>query len=537
MSISKKIWAMVGLSLLTCALVSGFGALGLWHLNSSLKHVTAESVPDLLRVSDMRMAYLGLIPKVYALATSAEETQRNALDKKVKDDIARLIEQINAYSERVTDAKDKEVLDQAKLALVSFVGKLRQVSSLAGIGEAQMALEVIERDVDPLHQRLSQDFDRLVANHTDDLKEDAAAGEATYARTLLVTALVALAGLAIVGGCGVVLGRSIVRPLSAMQQAIARTAGELDFTQSVPVAASDEIGRALQAYNALLGALRASFAEIQGAAQRLAGATDEVDRSAREIADNSSLQNDAAAEMAAAIEQLTVSISLVAGQAQEASLTTQKARAEAEQGAEIILATVAGIQTISGSVRHAAQRIEAVNADSENILSVAGMIREIAEQTNLLALNAAIEAARAGEQGRGFAVVADEVKKLAERTAQSTQEISAILAQMQGSARQAVDGMALAVREVEVEVERAQRAGGSIEQIRLGAGAMVATMEEISGAVREQSTASTSISQRIEQIAQMVERNSDSARTTAGAVSHMSAMGREIAQTLSAYRV
>ena len=97
--------------------------------------------------------------------------------------------------------------------------------------------------------------------------------------------------------------------------------------------------------------------------------------------------------------------------------------------------------------------------------------------------------------------------------------------------------MALAVREVEVEVERAQRAGNSIEQIRQGAGQMVGTMEEISGAVREQSTASTSISQRIEQIAQMVERNSESARSTAEAVSRMSGMGREIAKTLSAYRV
>lgn len=537
MSISKKIWAMVGLSLLTCALVSGFGALGLRHLNVSLLHVTTQSVPGLLQVNDMRTAYLGLIPKVYALATAADEAQRNTLDKTVKEEIARLVDRINAYSERITDVNDKAVLDEAKMALVSFVGKLRQISSLAGIGESQMALEVIQRDVDPLHQRLSKDFDRLVANHIDDVKEDAAVGEATYSRTLLVTALVALAGLAVLGVCGGLLGRSIARPLAAMQQAIARTAGELDFTQAVRVTANDEIGRALHAYNALLSSLRESFADIQGAAQSLAGATDEVDRAAREIADNSSSQNDAAAEMAAAIEQLTVSISLVASQAHEASLTTQKAQSQAEQGAEIILSTVAGIQTIAGSVRHAAERIEAVNSDSENILSVAGMIREIAEQTNLLALNAAIEAARAGEQGRGFAVVADEVRKLAERTAQSTQEISGILGKMQGSARQAVEGMALAVREVEVEVERAQRAGNSIEQIRQGAGQMVGTMEEISGAVREQSTASTSISQRIEQIAQMVERNSESARSTAEAVSRMSGMGREIAKTLSAYRV
>lgn len=131
---------------------------------------------------EMRTAYLGLIPKVYALATATDEGQRNALDKTVKEEIGRLVDRINAYSERITDAKDKAVLDEAKMALVSFVGKLRQISSLAGIGESQMALEVIQRDVDPLHQQLSNDFDRLVANHIGDVKDDAATGEATLQR-------------------------------------------------------------------------------------------------------------------------------------------------------------------------------------------------------------------------------------------------------------------------------------------------------------------------------------------------------------------
>ena len=537
MNVSKKVWLLVGLALLTCALVSGFGTLGLRHLNNSLIDVTQRSVPNLLLVSEMRTLYLGMIPKVYARATAAEESQGRALDTAIQQDAERLIAKIQAYSEQVRDEGDRKSLDEAKMGLVGFLGKMRQIGALAEMGEAQMALDVIRNEVGPIHLRLSGDFDRLVAHTTEDVDVHTREGATTYTQTLWATLVGALVGVAVVGGCGALLGRSITSPLADMQHAIARTAGELDFTCSLPVNAQDEIGRALSAYNGLLERLRASFAEIQGVSQRLAGATHEVDAAAQEIAANSASQNDAATEMASAIEELTVSITLVANQAQEASLGTLRAQAEAEQGAEVVLATVSGIQTIAGSVRLAAQRIEAVNRDSENILSVAAIIREIAEQTNLLALNAAIEAARAGEQGRGFAVVADEVRKLAERTAQSTQEISAILGQMQGSARQAVEGMAEAMHEVETEVERAQCVGASIARIRQGAGEMVGTMEDISSAVREQSAASTAIAQRIEQIAQMIERNSGAARSSAESVTQMSEMGREIARSVSVYRV
>jgi methyl-accepting chemotaxis protein len=269
----------------------------------------------------------------------------------------------------------------------------------------------------------------------------------------------------------------------------------------------------------------------------MASVTTEVDKTSKEIAENSQLQSDASSGMAAAIEELTVSISMVATQAQDASVHTQESRVKADQGAEVILSTVSGIQTISDSVREASSRIDALRHDSESISSVANIIKEIADQTNLLALNAAIEAARAGEQGRGFAVVADEVRKLAERTSKSTQEISTLLAQMQGSAKQAVDTMAAAVREVDAGVENAKEAGRSINDIKEGSTTVVGAVEEISEAVREQSAASTSISQRIEQIAQMTERNTSAVGNTAEAVHHLTEMSKEIETALKAYKV
>jgi methyl-accepting chemotaxis protein len=269
----------------------------------------------------------------------------------------------------------------------------------------------------------------------------------------------------------------------------------------------------------------------------MASLTDEVDQTAREIADNSQTQGDAAGSMAAAIEQLTTSIAMVAGQAQDATRHTRTSRDQAEQGAGVILATVGGIEAIAAAVRQGSARIDALRADSESISAMANIIKEIADQTNLLALNAAIEAARAGEHGRGFAVVADEVRKLSERTASSTQEIASLLERMQDSARQAVASMAVAVREVDAGVDNATQAGQSIDSIKQGSDTVATAVEDISTAVREQNATSTAIAQRIEQIAQMTERNTAAAASAAQAVHRLNEMSREIAQALAAYKV
>lgn len=537
MLISKKIWLLVALAMATCAAVASFGLYGVKSVNSNMVEIAGKSMPALLRVSDMRASYLAMIPMVYERATTTDAEKGSAIDKLISSGNQSLIKKINEYAELTTDEAEKKTLDEAKMGLVTFVSRMNQVSALAASGDVELTLSIINRDVGPGHQRLSKAFDELVKLNTENVKTAATSAESAFTKTLTITISAAVIGVAVIGVLGFLLGRSITKPLDSMQRAIIRTATELDFTDAIKVRSNDEIGRTLQAYNELLAKLRSSFSEIQAASARMASITAEVDTTSKEIAENSLAQSDASSGMAAAIEELTVSISMVATQAQDASHHTQASRDKADQGAEVILSTVSGIQTISESVREASSRIDALRNDSESISSVANIIKEIADQTNLLALNAAIEAARAGEQGRGFAVVADEVRKLAERTSKSTQEISGLLTQMQGSAKKAVDTMAAAVREVDAGVENAQRAGQSIREIKEGSSTVVGAVEEISEAVREQSAASTSISQRIEQIAQMTERNTAAAESTSEAVHRMSDMSREIAQALTAYKV
>lgn len=349
--------------------------------------------------------------------------------------------------------------------------------------------------------------------------------------------LIAGAGVILIGGLGYYMWRSIVGPLVEVREAITQAADKLDFTASFKSESSDELSQILTAYDRLLARLRSSFTEIQNSTAQMLEMTEEVDRSSRKIARNSQIQSDASSNMAAAVEEMTVSITVVSQQAKDASELTKTSQGIADHSAGVILSTVSGIQTISESVREAATKIKALRDDCDSISSVANMIRDIADQTNLLALNAAIEAARAGEQGRGFAVVADEVRKLAERTAKSTHEITSLVTRMQESAKLAVEGMSSTERAVDEGVVNARQAGESIAQIKEGSTSTAAVVEDISGAIREQQVASTDIAKNIEQIAQMSEQNSSAASDSASAVGRISQVSREIALALSAYKV
>ncbi|PLK48688.1 methyl-accepting chemotaxis protein [Uliginosibacterium sp. TH139] len=537
MSIARKITLLVVIALLTCAAVIAVAVSGLSRVKTGVDDITATTLPAVMAAGDVRAMYLSLHAAAYDRALISDADAAKTADARMAELAEGIVKQINFYTEKAHEESEKKLLLDAKTGIAAYMARMNQVQNLAKMGEQQMALGIMQTQVGPIHKQLAEAFEALLKAKKEEADAVSQAASDAFSSTLAAVIPAALVGLLVIGVMGLFLGRSIVQPLAAMQAAIVRTAEALDFRDSIPVRSQDEIGRTLTAYNALLARLRSSFADVQQATRRMQQVAEQADSTAQDIARNSRVQSDASSSMASAIEELTVSISMVAGQAQEASQHTHASRASADQGGEVILATVGGIQKIASSVQLASERIGTLRNDSDSISSAANIIKEIADQTNLLALNAAIEAARAGEQGRGFAVVADEVRKLAERTANSTQEISILLSKMKDSALLAVDSMGQAVQEVAAGVEKARMAGESIQTIREGSGAVVGVVEEITEAVREQSSASTVIAQQIEQIAQMTERNSNAANEAASAVDQITAMSRDIARTLDAYKV
>jgi len=283
--------------------------------------------------------------------------------------------------------------------------------------------------------------------------------------------------------------------------------------------------------------LRRMIADIMHGSEQLSAASVQLLRASEEVARRSQLQSESASSMAAAVEEMTVSIDQVGENAREAHAISVQAGGLSDKGTQVIQNATSEMNNIALAVQSSSSIIEELGRQSDQITSIVKTIREIADQTNLLALNAAIEAARAGEQGRGFAVVADEVRKLAERTSRSTTEITGMVERIQHGTHNAVVSMEAGVKQAGQGVELAGQAGASITEIRDGARRVMAVVNNISEAIREQGTASGDIAKSIEYIARMSEESTKAVNETAEAARHLQQLSSTLSVSVSRFKL
>jgi len=336
-----------------------------------------------------------------------------------------------------------------------------------------------------------------------------------YRNNAVLLGGISAALLALLSLVGWQVGASVIRQLGGEPQdatAVMQRVASGDLTARLDSAPA---GSLLRSLGDMVGSLRQLVTEINEDANRLVSNAEEIASASDDVAKAAEQQSDATSAMAAAIEELTVSSNHISDSARETARDTTEAVTLSGQGTSRVEQASQAIQKISNTVSDASSRIRALEERAKQISSIANVIKDIAGQTNLLALNAAIEAARAGEQGRGFAVVADEVRKLAERTSSATTEIEQMIVGIQSDTVGAVEAMDAALPEVQEGVQLASSASESLQAIESGARRTLERVGEVADATQEQSAASTSIAQRVEQIANMVEETTDTIRGTA----------------------
>ncbi|MBG0843341.1 methyl-accepting chemotaxis protein [Ectopseudomonas toyotomiensis] len=317
---------------------------------------------------------------------------------------------------------------------------------------------------------------------------------------------------------------------------VARNVAQGRLDSDIERAGRDEIGVLLDAFATMQERLREMIGQIRAGAVQLVEAAQNISSASTQLSVSTQEQSQAASSMAATVEELTVSINHVADNANEAhGLSSDSGRQSAEGGA-VIQETLASMQRIADTVQGAAAQIAELGQHSDQISSIVNVIKEIADQTNLLALNAAIEAARAGEQGRGFAVVADEVRLLAQRTANSTQEITEMIKKIQLGTRSAVSNMEVGVQQVNGGVEQASQAGDAIVTIRQASASVVGVVDQISLALREQTVASQDVARNVERIAQMSMENSEAVADTSRTAQGLQQLALSLEKQVASFR-
>jgi len=545
MRIAQRLWLMVGVSTLLFVLAVVIGLQGLGGARASLKSVYEDSALMLHELSEFSI----LIKDNYAeILLGFQHDPTNQVHVLHDHPISLHIDAVknrrgeldaiwNVFISRPMPDDEKTLATEFAEKRKAWTEKLE--IALAALGANDFSPAVMEAFLKGGHeeaQAAEKAMSKLMDYQVEQAKHSFEAAERTYSNDLMIFGLLTVIGLFGVLAQAIFTIGHIKRALDGACKA-ADSIASGDLTKPLPPPGEDEIGELMAKIGVMRNTLHELIASITQNMKGLNQSAGELAGSAKSSARTTEMQAEAASSMAASVEQLSVSIDQVEEHAGEARSVTQAASVQSSEGGRIIHDAAAEMKHIAEAVNSTAGTIKELEGYSDQISSIVQVIKDIADQTNLLALNAAIEAARAGEQGRGFAVVADEVRKLAERTGNSTQEIGAMIGKIQQGTQRAVQEMEAGVRRVGDGVDLAHKAGDSVTGIRDSAQRTTQAVDDITLALKEQAVAARDIAQKVERIAQGSEENSAAVAQTAVSAQRLEQLAGELNKLASRFRV
>ncbi|WQG57387.1 methyl-accepting chemotaxis protein [Pseudomonas sp. RTB3] len=464
LNIARRAFVCFGLITLLLFSFAGFSYVQIGHLRSAEQDIETNSLPSIQVIDDIQIALLHIRLESIRMLSRATEEVRAASLNKVQEGLQTLTSRTEFYrTHLISGAQDQDQFEKTNQVMNSYIEGLNRVIALDTSNHEQAVAMANSEQM-----QLGNDYqEQLTLLREQNARQAAESGKEAgnvYDHSVSVLIAVLLAAAILTVMLATFFTRSIVRPMTSSLR-LAEDIAEGDLTHGLEVSGSDEASRLMNALNLMRENLRNTILEISGASAQLSTAAVEM-TAITENADRTLQQQNSEIEQAAtAVNEMSAAVEEVARNATSTSEAAQQSSLSADLGNTRVNETLIAMQNLTGLVESSSDQVKVLAGQAQDISKVLSVIRSIAEQTNLLALNAAIEAARAGEQGRGFAVVADEVRALAHRTQTSTEEIEHMITAIQVGSRAAVDSMSKSTSQVHNTRDTAEQAGQSLRQI------------------------------------------------------------------------
>ena len=537
LKIKTKLNILVVFASLLMVVIGAIGLVGINSSNSALSTVYNENLIRIIQLNEVRNNQNHIRAELLEAGMERDGFDILAHIDKVRSAMFKTETTLIEYVKHPMSADEKKMMEDFTTKRMNYGrdGVLPMLDLLQA-EKVEQAQKLSKDVVVPGFAKASDGIDGLIQLQVDDAKKE-------YERVEKLTKIIrvaAIASIAIGLTLSVILGFTITSSVNAGVHELAQTAAKLangDLTARVLWDSTDELGDVGRAFNQMAKEFSALISQVRQSADQVASAALLQASTSEKVSVISGNQTQQAGVAATSIDNLNVAVKEVAKKSLEVLSSATEASIMASDGQQVVNKAVLGIQQVATTVSESASLIAALGARSDQIGQIVSVIKDIAEQTNLLALNAAIEAARAGEQGRGFAVVADEVRKLAERTATATSEISGMISAIQTETGSAVSTMEKGSTQVKEGVALANQAGLSLQNINNSVKNVVEMIGQIADATRTQSDTTNEITQRVEHIAEMASANKISVDETTSASHDLQNLSTHLQQVVSKFKL
>ncbi|SFD90860.1 methyl-accepting chemotaxis protein [Thiohalospira halophila DSM 15071] len=512
----------------------------LQNLSEAIQSEESQPVTErrrrfLMELETLRYQWANVMNGVRAFLAFRGDSARQEIQLYM-DGTGSKLEDLEAYSDLYT-FEQEIALDEFRRLREEFANNLQEMLAIQGGDAWRTDVRILREELSPILERIDEQTQALVDNQQRRIESISGELRSEVAAVGGFVLIMVLIGL--IAGVGVAWfsGRAISRPLQKTAKAMNDVAqGEGDLSARLEVHSRDEVGELAQAFNAFTGRIQELVQRVAGAVDRLAATAQQTSEVAQRTDQGVQQQKSQTDQVATAMNEMATTVQEVSRNATQAAEAATEADGEAGNGRQVVGDSMEAIRKLADEVNSSAEVMQRLEQDSESIGSVLDVIRDIAEQTNLLALNAAIEAARAGEAGRGFAVVADEVRTLATRTHDSTQEIRETVEKLQNAAREAAGSMQETREGANNTVAKAGEAEASLGRITQSVSKINGMNDQIASSAEEQTAVAEDINRNVTEIASIADRSSEDASQLTASAEELGRLVDELKELVGHFR-